>query len=686
MAIFGTESQVLSQLDSHTHDAKRLVRNLYSVMPVAELKWADTDLWHLPYIVIMGPDGPALVNSEEERREVTGDGEGTEISWRVMKNYLTIRHSLANTGHGLVVTSETGENSPYASGTSVFMGWSLSNRQQHDDEDDEWNWEDLGYWDTLAAAAWTGWVAMKAGDECSNYFVHEMGHAQTMQHFDEGAASNWGIADEYPQDGKHMDHHPWGYDTVSRQFRTWFDPVQGDGKLDPLNGAGEGPTSDQCFSQYTPYQAKKSQEWATATPILLSASSSGVATDGAYKFDTSTRQYSPLGGALLADAVGAAAMEPDQVGIPVITLIGTIGSDTSVCQTYPALRSRSGNTFQFPDPFNPDLPGAYYGAAHFFEVRFDGGRTVRGLIAVEGDLTEKSLKFFSFNVAIHRKPMSVGLYRFTDGSYPHLSPLSGTELLHLRPTGLHPDTPLMGLPPLLRVGRGWLGDSSDIVLDRFCVTAEDCDSGAYHVNWRSHVGSDSVIYASSLAPEPQQLLGSTIFKIPAKTEWGDTEYTITVLATRFFNDGLGSSPLLTTYPPSDDGSSDIDATHSIRVVAPWEMNGSLPAGTYHSVPGALTISAEAVGGGGSGNYHLLDLHISLNLGTITEPPTSSPTKRPTPGPSKSPVQVRYYIDWNDFTCVTDGESTEWAPPYASKEYCCHSHMAYDFAMCMRDEQ
>ena len=211
---------------------------------MAELKWADTDLWHLPYIVVMGKDGPARVNSEKERRDATRTGD--EISWVVMKNFLTLRHSLAQIGLGLSKTSQEGANSPYASGTSVVMGWSLS---KENEDGNRWEWEDLGYWDTLAAAAWTGWCAMKAGDECSNYFVHEIGHAQTMQHFDEGAASSWGIEDEYPQDGKHMAHHPWGYDSVARQFRTWFDPFQGDGKLDPLNGPGENPTSDQCFSQ-----------------------------------------------------------------------------------------------------------------------------------------------------------------------------------------------------------------------------------------------------------------------------------------------------------------------------------------------------------------------------------------------------------------------------------------------------
>jgi hypothetical protein len=228
MAIFGTDEDV-AKLNTKTFDARKLVRNLHAVIPSATLKFADTDLWHLPYLVVLDKEGkPALVNSEEKRRAVTGVG--TEIGWEVMKNFLTIRHALAQAGLGLAMTMEDGNNSPYASHTSVFMGWSLS---KHEDGE-SWEWEDLGYWDTLAAAAWTGWVAMKAGDECSNYFIHELGHAQSMQHFDHGAAASWGIEKEYPNDGVYTSNLPWGYDSVARQFRTWFDPLDGSGKKDPL--------------------------------------------------------------------------------------------------------------------------------------------------------------------------------------------------------------------------------------------------------------------------------------------------------------------------------------------------------------------------------------------------------------------------------------------------------------------
>ena len=675
MAIFGSASDV-ARLDTSTFEAKKLVRNLYSAIPVAELKWADTDLWHLPYIVVMGKNGPALVNSEQERRSITG--EGSEISWSVMKNFLTIRHSLAQVGLGFSETSESGDNTPYASGTSVFMGWSLSK-----EEEDSWAWEDLGYWETLAAAAWTGWCAMKAGDECSNYFIHELGHAQTMQHFDYGTASAWGIDDEYPYDGVHLSSHPWGYDTVSRQFRTWFDPLDGSGKLDPLNGAGESPSSESCFSQYTPYQAMKSQDWALSAPILLSAASSNIPSDGAYKFNTSKRQYMPLEGTSLTNAVGDAAMQPYKVGVPVATFIGTIGALPDVCQTYPPLRSRSGNTFKFPDPFSSNLPSVFNGAAHFVEVRFEDGSSEKGLIAGKDWDADKSLLHFSFNVALERRPVAVDLYRFVNSSYPNLTPQTEKKLLHIRPTDFSPDDPLAGLPPLLRVGRGWLGDSSEIIVDRFCVTDEDCNDDIYNIEWRSDVGSDSLVYKSTLTPDENDAVGATVFMVPAFRQSDSMEYSITILATRFFNDGQGSSPLLATTPLSGDGSSDVDTTHGIRIWAPWEMNKSLPVGVYRSKPGVLKIFAEAVGS--TRQHNLLDLNILLNLGTVTARPTPAPTKRPTLGPTPAPAPIRYHIDWKVATCVTDGKESEWAPPYESKMECCRVHMAYEYDLCMNKQ-
>eukprot|EP00804_Cyclotella_cryptica_P019707 CCRYP_016470-RA/>CCRYP_016470-RA protein AED:0.00 eAED:0.00 QI:898/1/1/1/0.66/0.57/7/803/2196 len=682
MAIFGTDED-LSKLDTKTFDGRKLVRNLYAAIPAAELKWADTDLWHLPYLVVMSKDGiPSLVTSEEERRSVTGVG--TEVEWEVIKNHLTIRHALAQAGLGFAETGENGNNSPYASHTSVFMGWSLSKQEN----DGPWQWEDLGYWDTLAAAAWTGWVAMKAGDECSNYFIHELGHAQSMQHFDNGTAAKWGIETEYPNDGVYTSKLPWGFDSVASQFRTWFDPRDGTGKKDPLNGEGEPPYSQNlnCFSQYTPYQAQVSQEWAMSSPILLSASTSNVPRDGAYLFNSVRRQYVPLDGSDLLDTAGENAMTPVQVSVPVITLIGTIGANREVCQTYPELRGY-GNTFLFPDPFQPGLPSAYYEASYFVEIRLENGQKIRALIAVkDAAVSEKPLSFYSFNVAIDPRPIAVDLYRFVNSSYPDVTSESETQLLHIRPIELPSEDPLQGMPRQLRVGRGWLGDSPKPLLDTFCTSSDQCKSDKNIIEWRGNVRSDDVVYRSTLQGKNDDELNVTIFKVPALRQQDSSKYTITVLAARFFDDALGMSPLLTSRPLTGSGPSSLDVTHMIRIWAPWEMNDSLPVGVYRSLPDVFKISADAIDTSNSHFHHnILELNVELFIGTVTAPPTFAPTKRPSSGPTPSPVPVRYHIEWKVGTCVTDGSSSEWAPPYTTKEECCESHMHYEYSLCMSRE-
>ena len=84
-------------------------------------------------------------------------------------------HNLANTGRGLSGGAADADGSPYATGTSVLMGWALS-AEASDDDGAAWAWGALGYWSGWSAAAWTGWCAMVPGDECGNTLIHELGH------------------------------------------------------------------------------------------------------------------------------------------------------------------------------------------------------------------------------------------------------------------------------------------------------------------------------------------------------------------------------------------------------------------------------------------------------------------------------------------------------------------------------
>ena len=150
--IFGNDSDV-HRLNTFTYDPQDLATGMYNAMPLASLHWVDSQDWHLPYLVTPTLVGPRLVHNETERRSVisaAGGDPDTEPGWNILKDQLALRHNLANTGRGLSITYDGGDNSPYSSGTSIFMGWALTQELNK-----TWYWDPLGYWG-WGAAAWTG--------------------------------------------------------------------------------------------------------------------------------------------------------------------------------------------------------------------------------------------------------------------------------------------------------------------------------------------------------------------------------------------------------------------------------------------------------------------------------------------------------------------------------------------------
>jgi hypothetical protein len=230
--LFGNEEQ-FKRLKTFTFDATRLATGMFGIMPVATLNWADATVIHWPYLIISTSNGPRIVYNEQERRTEmlkAGDNPGTEPGWEFTKYMIAFRTSFANTGRGFVITTldAPGQHgSPYSTQTSIAMGWALVNDNTNCSLCE---YKSLGYWSGWSAAASLGWCGMKAGDECGNTLSHELGHSMTLNHFTEGTASAWGIADEYPKDGTHLASHPWGYDTPSRQFRTWYNVQDGSSK------------------------------------------------------------------------------------------------------------------------------------------------------------------------------------------------------------------------------------------------------------------------------------------------------------------------------------------------------------------------------------------------------------------------------------------------------------------------
>jgi len=166
--IFGDDTDI-QNLDSDTFGAYELATGMYNAMPLSSLHWVDSNDWHLPYLVTPTLAGPRLVRNETERRSVinaTGQDPGTEPGWEILKNQFALRHSLAHTGRGLTITNVDGGNSPYSSGSSIFMGWGLTQQLNG-----TFSWDYLGYWSGWSAAAWTGWVGMVPGDEVCLYSI-----------------------------------------------------------------------------------------------------------------------------------------------------------------------------------------------------------------------------------------------------------------------------------------------------------------------------------------------------------------------------------------------------------------------------------------------------------------------------------------------------------------------------------
>jgi hypothetical protein len=590
VAIFGNSSD-LAALDTASYDSSLLAKGMFNAMPLAELRWEDTSDWYLPYLVVTTSQGPKLVHSELERRQSmadAGDIPGDEPPWQVLKEWGSCRHRVANIGMGLSRTTEgCCSSTEYSSGTSIFMGWSLS-----DNATGPWRWDTLGYWTSWSAAAGVGWLGMVPGDECGNTLIHELGHSQTMNHW---TIVRPEIAAEYPLAGVNMPWNPWGYDTTSRRFRTWYTPSNSSiGKIDPMNG-GESANKETCFPQYTAYHAQWSQNWAWKAPVLLAAGMGNeVNSSGAYIYSATSQKYEKLTQDTIRTSVNVDANLPIEVSVPVATLIGTIGTNVSVCQIYPAIFGSAGNTFSLPSPYASNLSSVFTGASHYVKVRFNDGSSEEALIAVPITIASTELRFFSFTVAVSRQPVAVELYRYNTDSYPNLSIGSAKTLLYLRSIDLSPSLLNKALRGVVRVGRGWLGGSTKMTIGNICTYKQDCLKQAATLRWTDPQGGqfffESVGVASSgVTPD------GNIFNVKLLNEEDGLEYNVSVLASRFSGENEIIAPLLDVAPHILQP----DAIFGARFSIPYELNSKLVSGKYVSKNSSSILNIKVSHPGGA---------------------------------------------------------------------------------------
>ncbi len=545
MVLFGE-----SDFDTSTVPATKVAQDYFATIPAAELRFVDGNPWRLSEFVVRTPEGPRLVRSEAERREVASD----EDHWSILKHQFALRMSLANTGRGLALTGESqGDSSPYSFGTSVGMGWFRTPEGQYRDIDD-------APW----AAGWTGWTAMWAS-ECGNGFTHEVGHSFTLAHFTNGAAANWGIDDEYPLDGTNVEGHPWGWDTTRGQFRTWFrvdgnGPVMAEGqpvgKRDPMNG-GESPNAVTCFPQYTGYHAQKAQDWFVSSPTIREVD--GAA--GVYLWDAQARTY-------VRQAVGEDFQEPVAVDVPVATVVGTLGNVDEANQVYPPIYLPSGNAFVLPDPFEPGLPPVFEGAQWFLEIGYADAASDYALIA-RGAVEDAALYLFSLNIALHQQPTHVRLFWAPTG-YPDIA-LEDAQLIHDRALD-----PPAAFAPIVTVGHGKVANAG-LRLTTRCEDGINCGPGAATSTWRAAGAPLRFEIEGGLDPVVCSPADSyTEFTVRVRD--GESAADLTLRAQRVVAGG-GSGRAV----PLHDATRWIDspdATQSLRIWAPFAPNRALPAGHY----------------------------------------------------------------------------------------------------------
>ncbi len=572
--------------DTSTYSPQKLGLDFFSVLPISELSWTDSTDWVLDEIVVRGANGPVKVSSESERLSQTSDPD----RWGILKNIFTHRLNLANIGQGLTNTTFSGGNSPYSFGTTLGLGWVVN---------ESGNYVDIN--NAPYSAGWTGWSAIWHG-ECGNVFNHEIGHSFTLAHFTEGSAANWGIDDEYPDNGVNLDSHPWGYDTVHNQFRTWYrvnsdgvvlqDSGTIQGKRDSMNG-GESANTLHCFPQYTGYHAWKIQNWMESTPTLgrVDGNSDVV------QWNVDTHQYESV-------AVDADYERPLATAAPVVTIVGAI-ADTSIAadanHVYPPLFWDSGNAFPLPDPNQVGLTD-FEGANYVAEVTDIDGTITYALINRE-TVTGTDLHLFSFNLPLEQNTTQVRLLH-SQTPYPNID-LSSATVLASRSFESPPS-----IPKSSTLGRQTL-NAGHILLDSWCEAGVNCSSSDTELQWAD---ATPISFHAPLSNEVSCSEEESVhsFEIEVINELGETAQ-LTLYGQRRVHSASGNwnvamndtTPWITHK----------NVRQGLSVWIPFEENTHLTEGTWRSVGSSVEVRAHSVTE--STTIDTVDLDVALTVEAST---------------------------------------------------------------------
>jgi len=175
------------------------------------------------------------------------------------------------------------------------------------------------------------------------------------------------------------------------------------------------------------------------------------------------------------------------------------------------------------------------------------------------------------------------------------------------------------IPSTSHVGRGWLGNSSDVVIKSLCFTASSCASNPIKYLWR---GADGYKYTLSTNYTQVATIGATtVFTFKARRAQDGLLYDVKVSASRFLQEGGATFPLLSAA--ASNSSIPADASHGLLFTAPYSLNMNLPSGTYSS--DTATVSMTGVGSDTTASS-TMRLSVSFEILSPTDSVDISPGK------------------------------------------------------------
>lgn len=446
-----------------------------------------------------------------------------------------------------------------------------------------------GYWQP-------GWAKIHWNYECDPEMTRAFGMSLGLTNDDVVERRTWSASDAQP------------FDTIRGVFRTWYAASDGfvlphsdanlAGRNDPVSRplASEPPDSQSCHSPYTNVTTARMQNWLDGSPTIRNVNG----TPGIYGWNPATRTYSPVTPNYAQFDVdwteGDLQLAPEQVDVPVVTLMGTIAADTytGASQIYPPMYAASGNTFVMPE-LGRAAP-AYGIGRYAIRVTYANGQ--QRVFAISQEHVTYGLYMFAFNLPLGDDPREVTLFRLAT----NFSEVPATNLALTGHTQLFTRTiePPASLPAVVTRGGNPLVEARTAMVNDLC-TAQVCEKESVNVAWHPDDGSQLYFTASESA------YGATTADAKATVEPmrlevtmvgpDGTPRTVVFRAVRSVNttaNGFRQAPAnyWTGMEPLTDN------LHRLDIWAHADDNAALPAGEYRMANAVKLLDVHAVNGAG----------------------------------------------------------------------------------------